>query len=525
MKEKSRARICIPVCEQRASDLVAAVARACEIADVVELRLDCLGGSELVKALDGLNQLLNARPCPVILTMRPAEQGGFHELDNFNRIVFWDEHFLFNKPDADFADIELDLVLFFREREGEGWQGLLNWNRVICSYHNFGGLPDDLDEIYETMRATPARILKIAVQARDALDCLPVFRLLERGARDGREIIAVAMGQAGLATRILGPSRGSFLSFASSDSAHSTAPGQVTAEELREIYRVDEISEETQVMGLVGLPTAHSVSPLMHNRAIKARGLDAVYIPFDVHDLSAFIKRMMNPRTREIDWRLLGLSVTAPHKSAIIEELDGIDRVAEEIGAVNTVVVENDRLRGYNTDAEAFLAPLRERGATLRGARSAVIGAGGAARSVVWALKKEKLEVTVFARNAQKARALAEKFGVSIISLDEASFKEFDLVVNTTPLGTQGEQEDETPARSDKLAGAAIAYDLVYNPLETRFLREAREAGCETIGGLSMLVEQAAAQFKLWTGTDAPVETMREAARQFFDKRISEAQQ
>ena len=293
---------------------------------------------------------------------------------------------------------------------------------------------------------------------------------------------------------------------------------------MREIYRVNEIGEETEVLGLVGLPTAHSVSPLMHNRALASRGLDAVYIPFEVYDLSAFIKRMVNPRTREIDWRLRGLSVTAPHKSAIIAELDSIDSVAEAIGAVNTVVIENDELRGYNTDAEAFLSPLRERVADLSGVRCAVIGAGGAARAVVWALRKEDAEVTLFARDIEKAQSLAEKFGVLVNSLDKASFKEFDLVVNTTPLGTRGEHEDETAARADQLAGAGIAYDLVYNPLETRFMREASRAGCETIGGLPMLVGQAAAQFKLWTSTDAPLEKMREAAREFFEKQVSDTQ-
>lgn len=520
MKEKSRARICVPVCERRASDLSEAVRRACEIGDVVELRLDYLAGGELTSALDGLNDLLRTRTCPVILTMRPAEQGGFHELDNFNRIVFWDEHFLFNKPEVDFADIELDLALFFRQRENEGWQGLLDWSRVICSYHDLRGVPDDLDEIYETIAATPARVMKIAVHARDAVDCLPVFRMLERAARDGREMIAVAMGQAGLATRILGHQRGSFLTFASSDDAHATAPGQVSAEELREVYRVDEIDEETEVLGLVGLPTAHSVSRVIHNRALASRHLNAVYIPFEVYDLSSFIKRMIRPETREIDWRLRGLSVTAPHKTTIIAELDSIDPVAQAIGAVNTVVVEGETLRGYNTDAESFLAPLRERGAELLGARCAVIGAGGAARAVVWALSNAGAHVTLFARNVERAAPLAEKFRASISPLDEASFKDFDLVVNATPLGIRGEHEEETPARAEQLKGARLVYDLVYNPPETRFMREAREAGCDTIGGLQMLVEQAAAQFKLWTGEDAPIQTMSEAAREFFEKQI-----
>jgi shikimate dehydrogenase len=153
----------------------------------------------------------------------------------------------------------------------------------------------------------------------------------------------------------------------------------------------------------------------------------------------------------------------------------------------------------------------------LRNARCAVIGAGGAARSALWILHHENARVTLFARDVEKAKSLAEKFGANYASLNDASFQDLDLVINATPLGTVGVSEAETPARADRLRGTRFVYDLVYNPRETLLLREAREAGCETIGGIHMLVAQAAEQFRLWTGSPAPLDVMNRAAKQMLD--------
>ncbi|HEX8921861.1 MAG TPA: shikimate dehydrogenase [Pyrinomonadaceae bacterium] len=505
------ARICVPVCERRAIDLREAVMRAGAIADLVELRLDYLQGDELFKALRSLPSLISASERPVIVTLRPAEQGGQREMDNLTRIIFWVEHFLYGKPHVDFADIELDLALLFRQREKDEGRDLLNWARVICSHHDFKGVPSDLWKIYEQMAATPARILKIAVKTNDITDCLAVFELLEHARREGRELIAVAMGSEGIATRILGPSRGSFLTYGSFDEVHASAPGQISATELRQLYRVDKLNRQTQVMGLIGSPVTHSFSPHLHNAAFEQLEMNAVFVPFEVRDVSAFMRRMADPRTRELDWNLRGLSVTAPHKSSVMEHLDWVDSSAQEIGAVNTIVFVDDALHGYNTDAAALLKPLSEKGVSLRGARCAVIGAGGAARSALWSLQREGARTTLFARNVEKAKPVAEKFGADCEQLEGASFDGCELVINATPLGTHGALEDDTPALSNQLQGSRLAYDLVYNPQETRFQREARAAGCEALGGLSMLVAQAAEQFQLWTGQPAPLEVMNEA--------------
>ncbi|MBC7909020.1 MAG: shikimate dehydrogenase [Pyrinomonadaceae bacterium] len=511
MKKQGTARICVPVCVSRASEIAPAIARAAEVADIIELRLDCLTEADFYEVERHLAELLQHSPRPLIFTFRPAEQGGQRELGQKKRFDFWcSEGSKLTKDTARYVDVELDAALFLAK--AEKYLGTTpDWSRVICSYHDFIDTHSDLEQIRERMNRTPARILKIAVQADDITDCLPVLQLLESARRSGREMIVIAMGAAGILTRILAPSRGAFLTYGALDEKQKTAPGQIKAIELRDLYRVHQLNHQTEIMGLVGQPVGHTFSPYIHNAAFAARGMNAVYIPFEVHQLNEFMNRMVDPRTRELEWKLRGLSVTAPHKQAIMRHLDWIEPSAQEIGAVNTVVVKDQTLLGYNTDTDAALAPLRDV-IELSGARVAVIGAGGAARALLWILRDRGARVTVFARSVERATEAASKFGAQCERLGGASFGEFDLVINATPLGTRGYREDETPAIASQLRGARIAYDLVYNPRETRFMREALTAGCHTLGGLDMLVAQAAAQFELWTGAEAPFAAMREAA-------------
>jgi 3-dehydroquinate dehydratase/shikimate dehydrogenase len=489
------------------------VARASKLADVIELRLDCLEDGQLEDAFARLAEIVKKTPLPFIITNRPAGQGGRRTLDAHERLNFWRVTSELLRETVDvrarvYADVELDL---FESPQAEALHGLLEGFRLICSHHDFQRTPADLCALYERMARTGARVLKIAAHAEDATDCAAVLGLIERARRDGLEMIAVSMGEAGLLTRVLATAFGAVLTYGSLEAGRETAPGQLSARELRELYRVRELKRETTVTGLVGSPVAHSLSPHMHNAAFAARGLNAVYIPFEVSDVSAFVRRMARTPTRELEWNLRGFSVTAPHKSSIVEHLDWIEPLAAEIGAVNTVVIEGSELRGYNTDARAALAPLEEL-IDLSGARVAVIGAGGVARALLWGLRSRDARTTVFARDIGRARETAEAFGAEIEQSENVSFGGFDLVVNATPLGTRGALEGETPATVTQLRGARFAYDLVYNPASTRFIREARDAGCETLGGLPMLVAQAAAQFELWMGTAAPVEVMRAAA-------------
>jgi len=508
MDSPQKPRICISICEPTVAALQHTLPAAAAVCDLIEVRLDCLAPAELENGVSLITSLLEKSSCETILTFRPAEQGGRRQLNQETRRAFWSSAIFSDS----FFDVELDVAedLNFIESLPPF---PIDWSRTICSHHDFRSVPRNLDEIYDRLASTPARVLKIAVLAHDATDCISLFNLLERARTEGREMIAIAMGPAGIVTRILGPSRGAFLTYASLDGATATAPGQVSVRELREVYRLEEIDQQTKIFGLVGLPVSHSVSPHLHNAAFAAAGSNAVYLPFEVNDVKAFMKRMIHPKTRELDWNVHGLSVTAPHKSAALDQLDWIEPAAQEIGAVNTIVIEENELRGYNTDAQGFIKPLVQKFGDIREARCAVIGAGGAASAALSALRQAGAKATLFARNGKAANLLAARFATTWMKLVSASFAGFDVVINATPLGSAGRFENETAATAQQLRGARLAYDLVYNPVETRFLREAREAGCETLGGLEMLVAQATVQFRLWTGGPAPETVMYEAAQ------------
>lgn len=497
-------RICVSICEKDINALLTAL-RSAENGDFVEIRLDAFGEKDLPAVIDTLNTFLKDSSLSTIITFRPLGQGGFRDIDLPRRLQFWREHGF--KLPATFYDLEVDLVELLAETS-EG----VDWSRVICSFHDFRSGVIDLVTTYERLARTPARVIKLAVTIDDASDNLQVFELLARANLEGRELIAIGMGTAGVATRILALSRGSFLTYVSSNKISPTAPGQLTSTELRDLYRADQIDKTTEVMGIIGCPISHSLSPQVHNAAYKAQALNAVYVPFEVRNLAAFMRGMVQPPTRQMEWKMRGLSVTTPHKQTVMEYLDWIDSAAKEIGAVNTIVIDDEGLKGYNTDAAGFINPLKGRLGNLRDRRCAVLGAGGAARAIIWALLREEADVTVFARNLGRAQSLTGGSPVRISELELASFEGFDLVVNTTVLGMAGEFEQQTPASAEQLGGARLAYDLVYNPVETQFLQEARKAGCETLGGLPMFVAQAAEQFRLWTGREAPIELMRAAA-------------
>jgi 3-dehydroquinate dehydratase/shikimate dehydrogenase len=497
----SKAKICVPVCVS-ANDLGQAIAHASAIGDLVELRLDCLAEDKREVAL---RDLATITTLPIILTLRPRDQGGKADVSFEDRLRFWSS--IEAVPDGVMFDLELDLI-----DEALSNNPKLAASQVICSQHDLEGGSEDIDTIYDQMTRTHAEVFKIAVQVDDAIDCLPILKLFERAEREARKLIAIAMGSAGILTRVLGPSRGSFLTYGSLDDETATAPGQLTARELREVYRIDSIDRQTQIMGLIGQPVSHSVSPLIHNAALAESDVNAVFIPFEVRDVDAFMSRMVRKSSREIDWNVSGFSVTAPHKAAVMKHLDWIEPAAKEIGAVNTIVVKDEALHGYNTDAAAFLETLKGRMDSCENLRCAVIGAGGASRAVVWALQHAGASVSLFARDPTKAKLVGDDLKIDTHELSGAKFEEFDVVINATPLGTRGMHERETPVEAEQLRGVRLAYDLVYNPLETRFMREARAVGCQTIGGLEMLVRQAVEQLKLWTGVDPNIATMRTAA-------------
>ncbi|MDQ3181196.1 MAG: shikimate dehydrogenase, partial [Acidobacteriota bacterium] len=434
-----------------------------------------------------------------LLTYRPKEQGGNVDADLFQRKVFWIA-FVIN------GNLDVRKLWFDYEYDLTNLQKVSN-PLTIRSFHNFSGVPENLYELFETLSAQ-SKVTKIAVHADDIADSLVVWQLLKKAKSENKQIIPIAMGEAGKWTRILGLAHGAFMVYASLESSKETASGQIPAQDLIEIYRVKELNEQTEIYGIIGNPVSQSLSPPMHNAAFKFYNLNAVYIPFAVKNLDEFIRKFL----KESGLDIKGFSVTIPHKQAIIKYLDFIDETAEAIGAVNTVKIIGGKLHGYNTDADGFVEPLKNSYGDLKDAKAAVLGNGGAARACIYALKQENADVTIFARDLAKAEILANKFQVKSQELSKADFNDFEIVVNSTTLGMKGILENETPAVAEQIARVKFVYDLVYNPFETRFLKEAKSVFVPTLGGMAMLIAQAMKQFEIWTGKVAPTKEMSQAA-------------
>jgi 3-dehydroquinate dehydratase / shikimate dehydrogenase len=493
-------RVCAVIADATMDAARTAIKRAASIADMIEVRLDYLRDFDFAD-LDGLRALLEGKPLPAIITCRATSEGGKQQVDDHIRLRLLIEG---ARQAADYCDIEAS-------HYAQASALSPDISRLIVSYHNFDETPVDLDSVYDRLIALPAAVHKIVTRANTITDALAIFNLLERARREGTRLIAIAMGQAGIITRVLGPSRGSFLTYGSLASGKESAEGQLTCEELIDLYRVRRLSRGTSITGIIGSPVGHSASPAMHNRAFAELDLDFVYLPFEVDGLAEFFGRFVNPATRELDWTLRGLSVTIPHKSAVIPLLDEVNETASKVGAVNTVVVSEGRLIGYNTDVQGSMGPL-EKVCALTGENCAVIGAGGAARAVISGLLERGAGVRVFARNSRAAKSMSESFCVAVSPIESLASSDVRVVINTTPVGMRGHSEGSTPLPGEALQGRLIVYDLVYNPLETKLLIDARAAGCRTISGLEMLIAQAALQFELWTGKKPPIGTMRSAA-------------
>jgi 3-dehydroquinate dehydratase / shikimate dehydrogenase len=502
---QTSALICVPITETEPAAFLAALVAASANADIVELRLDYLSDAARAEVFAQLPAFAVQQPTPLLFTFRPREQGGQRDLSLSERRAFWQNLPAEVAATITLADFEFDLVESFAEETPP-----IPWDKVICSWHNFEGTPDDLIQRYERMAATPAAIVKLATKCNRIGDCLHLFELIEH-AQGHKPIIALGMGLPGLSTRVLSLSRGAMLTFGSLQRGAESAPGQPTVTDLNQLYRVKQLTRASQIFGVIGQPIGHSRSPLIHNPALQAAGIDGVYLPLEVDDTASFICGFVHPQTRKLDWNLRGLSVTIPHKLPVISFLNEVDATAQAIGAVNTIVVETDRLLGFNTDVHGAMQPLTEL-TDVRDARVAVLGAGGSARAVCYGLQQHGADVTIYARDVRKTQSVAAEFNTQASALD--SFHgQADIVINCTPMGMTGHSEGTSPLPVESLRGVRLVYDLVYNPEQTALLLAAQAAGCQTLGGLAMLVAQAAEQFRLWTGRGAPIEVMWQAAR------------
>jgi shikimate dehydrogenase len=273
------------------------------------------------------------------------------------------------------------------------------------------------------------------------------------------------------------------------------------------------IDAHTGLFGVIGSPVGHSLSPVMHNAALRAMNWPAVYLAFPVIDPAGAITGM---RSLGIG----GLSVTIPHKVAVMAFLDDLDDLARRIGAVNTIVWRAGRLVGFNTDCFGAVAALKEKSG-LKGKHVALIGAGGAARAVGFGLTAEGARVTIFNRGAEKGAALAKDLGSGFEPLANLARYTGEVLVNTTSVGMLPDIR-RSPVPPQALTRGMVVMDIVYNPLETQLLRDARAAGCTVIDGLSMFVHQGARQLELWTGQTPLIRIMRDAVLDALASQVNE---
>lgn len=371
---------------------------------------------------------------------------------------------------------------------------------LLISYHDFSRTrrPEGLSQIVERMAAYEPDFVKVATMARNLADNLSVLRMVEDQSLNS-SLVGLAMGEEGLISRVLSPRAGAAFTFGSPAEGAETAPGQVSARTLLDLYRLEQLDQATRIFGVAGNPIAHSLSPLMHITAFRRENVNAVMLPLKVRALDDLLTVVRN-------LPLDGVAVTMPLKQEVLPHLANMDALTARIGACNTLRTGADgKLYGFNTDVAGVVRPLEKR-MRLKGARILVLGAGGAARAAVFGLVEQGAEVFIVNRTHERAVALARKAKAHVLRQSLLAKSKFDAIINTTPIGMVG-VKPALPIKESEL-NASLVFDMVYTPLETPLLKLARSRGLAVISGVEMFVQQGARQFEIWTGKPAPESEM-----------------
>jgi 3-dehydroquinate dehydratase/shikimate dehydrogenase len=482
-------RICAVVAASTAAEMAKLVRSALKQTRTVELRLDWLrSGAERARFLAWLKKN-KFRDATFLATCRRREGGGKlpggvdHEL-----------HWLIQAREAgcQWCDVEVETL---RKLPCESLREYPVPRRVMLSLHDFDRTPD-LPLTINPPAHGCVDAVKIAAEARTIHDSLRLLRL----ARNSKNFIAVPMGEIGLPARILALREGSALAYA--PVAAATAPGQVSLDDMKHLYRAHALTRGTRVYGVIGDRVGHSLSPLLHNTGFVVRHVDAVYLPFLVKDLHDFLKAVP-------EFGIRGFSITIPHKQSILKYLKECDPLAAEIGAVNTVVVRRDGLLfGCNTDYVGILRAL-EKKLALAGSRVLIFGAGGAARAAAFALAKAGALVGICARREKAAHELAKAVGGEVFPRRALRRASFDAILNATPIGMHPHSRI-SPLSSREL-NCHVVMDFINRPQKTQLLKLAARKGIATVSGVEMFVPQGVAQWELWIGQPAPESIMRNA--------------
>jgi 3-dehydroquinate dehydratase / shikimate dehydrogenase len=459
-----------------------------------ELRFDYLKEFDDFQAR--LHQLLMHLHFPLtIATCRRREAGGQFEGSVEEQVALLKAAV---RAGCQWVDLEIESV----QRLGRKALLELRPAKVIVSYHNYRRTPA-LGNIYRRLSRLPVAAAKVAGQINHLRDNLHILRLLKAHRARAPKIIGVGMGPSGLPSRLLALRWGSLFTYASVTNHHGVAAGQLPWDVMRTLYRVERIDHRTKLYGVVGSHASISLSPTMHNSAFQAKRVNAAYLPCETanfRDFMSFAEAL----------RFQGFSVTMPFKRAVIRHLDWLDPLARQIGACNTVALQRGKWMGWNTDSAAVIEVLTKR-LRLAGSRILILGAGGAARAAAFALRAEGAEVLLAARREGAAKKLARAVSAQAIAWAGADNLDVDAVINATPLGMAPHTEG-LPIDLARLR-VRVVFDMVYYPLETRLLSEARGRGLISISGIEMLVAQGARQFEIWTGQAAPRALMEQAVR------------
>lgn len=491
------------------ADNFEALARQCRFAwafgaDAIEVRIDGYEGHA-----DAVREFIaDHADITWIITCRSAEEGGNFSGDTMDRVSRLIAFARGTNAYVDFEFADWIRSANIRQKVLLGASGSDGIARLILSQHRFNGPFEDGKEVVEeilrqTKHLAPRDhlVAKIAYAGHSILDSFQALDLIHQY---GSRVIAICMGESGAWTRILAKKLGAFLSYAKVDDAGETAPGQITARQLTELYRWHEMDGGTAVYGVMGDPIGHSLSPRMHNRWFAQKQMNAVYLPLKISDNGGNIEEFLRRCVARPWFDVRGLSVTIPNKQKALAAVgENADALSRYVGAVNTLVVRDAEWRGHNTDSHAsfdsMLSALGRSRPDVAGLSVDVLGSGGAARALLVQLRDFGVSVTVYARSREDAQALKDSLNFSVRPWEQRLARTGEVLINTTPIG-MWPNTTESPMSVDGFNGCRLVFDFVYRPLQTRLLSDATAAGCATLSGLDMFVRQGAMQFAIWTG-------------------------
>ena len=482
-------RVCVAITGTDANDMIEKAESLARDNSFIEFRLDYV--SQPVAAIPKVKKFFEMHQHVVaIATCRRAENGG-----KFKGSLAAQLDILGKAAGAGCQIIDLELQSALKCK-ADALQKLRTRAALLLSFHDFRATKK-LEDTLEKMRAIPADFYKIVTTATTLSDNVVMMKFLETHG-DRHSLVGLCMGEQGLISRVLSVRASSVFTFASVSPGEETAPGQISAQDLRSVYRIDQVDAATRVYGVAGDPIAHSLSPLIMNTALRRENVNGVYLALHAKTLKDLLHCV-----REIP--LNGLSITMPYKQAILEHLDNSDTHTTKIGACNTVVRGQDgKLYGFNTDTAGVVRPLEQR-VSLENLKVLILGAGGAARAAVFGLKERGSEVWILNRTAATGQKLARQAKARTVKRADLKKLAFDVIINATPVG-MGNSKD-SPLKEDEIR-AHYVFDMVYDPVETKLTKLAKARGAQIIPGIEMFVHQAARQFEIWTGKPAPWDEM-----------------